>query len=152
MDAMTDTIAKDWLRKHLGPVMVDGKNLTEYVCFRLDDATMYERKWSELVETTAARIAQGEDSKGSDRSDRDGVRAPAHYTTGKMQVIEAMQALMTPEEFRGHLKGCVIKYLLRYPYKGDLARDLGKMLTYGTWLEQFETEGHITILPPKEKT
>lgn len=123
--------------------------ILEYIRKRFADAVEFERKWGELVETTGERIAQGTDTKKSDQSDM--VLAPAHYTTGKMQVIEAMQALMTPEEFRGHLKGCVFKYLFRYQYKGHKAQDLQKMITYSTWLKQFETEGHITILPAKEK-
>ena len=36
-----------------------------------------------------------------------------HYTRLEIQPWEAMQAWMTPEEFRGFLKGNVIKYLAR---------------------------------------
>ena len=36
-----------------------------------------------------------------------------HYTRLEVQPWEAMQAWMTPEEFRGFLKGNVIKYLAR---------------------------------------
>jgi hypothetical protein len=36
-----------------------------------------------------------------------------HYTRLDIQPWEAMQAWMTPEEFRGFLKGNVIKYLAR---------------------------------------
>ena len=36
-----------------------------------------------------------------------------HYTRLEIQPWEAMQAWLTPEEFRGYLKGNVIKYLAR---------------------------------------
>ena len=36
-----------------------------------------------------------------------------HYTRLDIQPWEAMQAWLTPEEFRGYLKGNVIKYLAR---------------------------------------
>ena len=36
-----------------------------------------------------------------------------HYTRLEIQPWEAMQAWLTPEEFRGFLKGNVIKYLAR---------------------------------------
>ena len=36
-----------------------------------------------------------------------------HYTKLEIQPWEAMQAWLTPEEFRGFLKGNVIKYLAR---------------------------------------
>ena len=143
MSGLTDKSALGYLHGFVPPGVID------YIRKRLEEAVLYERKWSELVETTATRIAQGEDLKKSDQSDM--VQAPAHYCKGTMQVIEAMQALLTPEEFRGHLKGCVFKYLFRYQHKGHKAQDLQKMLTYGTWLKQFETEGHITILPAVSK-
>lgn len=129
------------------------KDALAYVSKRLEEAVLYEQKWGELVETTAGRIKQDEARRAEMQKDIDNANpmAPAHYTQGSMQVIEAMRALMTPEEFRGHLKGCVFKYLFRYQHKGQKAKDLQKMMTYGTWLRQFETEGHITILPAEKK-
>lgn len=150
INAISDSYALATIYPILRGVILPGNvSAADLVDKRLQDAREYERRWSELVETTATRIAQGEDLKKSDQPDM--VQAPAHYCQGTMQVIEAMQALMTPEEFRGHLKGCVVKYLFRYQHKGQKVRDLQKMLTYGTWLKQFETEGRITILKSAEK-
>ena len=57
-----------------------------------------------------------------------------HYQNTDQQPIEIMQRNLTPEEFKGFLKGNVIKYLFRSQYKGTEIKDLEKMLQYATWL------------------
>lgn len=42
---------------------------------------------------------------------------PSHYTSGAIECIEAIEASLTAEAFRGFLKGNVIKYLWRYERK-----------------------------------
>jgi hypothetical protein len=44
---------------------------------------------------------------------RDDVNHPAHYTAGKVECIDAIEAALTPEEFRGYLKGNILKYTWR---------------------------------------
>ncbi len=46
------------------------------------------------------------------------VNHPPHYTTGGIECIEAIQAQLTPEEFRGYLKGNIAKYVWRESHKG----------------------------------
>ena len=48
----------------------------------------------------------------------DNVNHPAHYTKGGVECIQAIEASMTSEAFRGYLKACAIKYLWRYEQKG----------------------------------
>lgn len=48
------------------------------------------------------------------------VNHPAHYTTGEIECIDAIRAALTPEEFRGFLKGNVIKYTWRERLKGGI--------------------------------
>jgi len=60
-----------------------------------------------------------------------------HYNHGAVQPIDFMESFFTPDEYRGFLKGNVIKYVARYRDK-DGAKDLGKALTYLTWLKEFE--------------
>ena len=43
----------------------------------------------------------------------DPVNNPSHYTSGGVECIEAMEAALSPDEFRGFLKGNVLKYLWR---------------------------------------
>lgn len=49
---------------------------------------------------------------------KDNVNHPEHYTSGGIECIDAIQAALTPEEFRGFLKGNVIKYTWRERKKG----------------------------------
>ena len=57
------------------------------------------------------------------------VNHPAHYTQGSVECIEAIEASMTGEEYRGYLKGCMMKYIWRYRNKGGL-EDLKKARWY----------------------
>jgi hypothetical protein len=48
----------------------------------------------------------------------DNVNHPAHYTSGSIECIEAIESALTPEEFRGYVKGNAIKYVWRCNFKG----------------------------------
>lgn len=48
----------------------------------------------------------------------DNVNNPKHYTQGNVECIDAIQAALTPEEFKGFCKGNIIKYLWREKHKG----------------------------------
>ena len=50
----------------------------------------------------------------------DNVNHPAHYTDGGIECIEAIEAQLTPEEYRGYLKGNVAKYVWREQHKGGI--------------------------------
>lgn len=51
---------------------------------------------------------------------KDNVSHPDHYTTGKYECIDYIEDKLTAEEFRGYIKGNVIKYLTREKLKnGD---------------------------------
>ena len=50
----------------------------------------------------------------------DNVNHPPHYTDGKIECIEAIEAQLTPEEYRGYLKGCIAKYIWREKHKGGV--------------------------------
>ena len=60
-----------------------------------------------------------------------------HYKSKAIQPWDAMQAWMPSEQFRGFLKGCVIKYLARCDDKGGL-EDLEKALHVLGRLIEFE--------------
>ena len=54
------------------------------------------------------------------KKSHDPVNCPSHYTTGSIEFIDYIQEKLTPEEFRGYIKGNVIKYLTREQHKnGD---------------------------------
>ena len=46
------------------------------------------------------------------------VNHPFHYTTDGIECIEAIEAQLTPEEYKGYLKGNVAKYLWREKQTG----------------------------------
>jgi len=51
----------------------------------------------------------------------DNVNSPAHYQSEKgIECIDAIEAALTPEEFRGYLKGNCIKYIWRERLKGGI--------------------------------
>jgi len=64
------------------------------------------------------------------------VENPPHYNHAGIECIEAIEAALTPEEFKGYCKGNNIKYTWRENYKGkdeDLAKAawyLNRYLTY----------------------
>lgn len=60
----------------------------------------------------------------------DMVNHPSHYNQGPIEVIDIIQASMTPEMFRGYLLGNVLKYMLRAPYKGNQEQDHEKAKWY----------------------
>ncbi len=61
----------------------------------------------------------------------DPVNHPAHYTADDgIECIDAIEATLTPEEFRGYLRGQVIKYVWRCNYKGKRLEDLEKAEWY----------------------
>ena len=43
---------------------------------------------------------------------------PKHYKSGDIECIDAIEAQLTAEEFRGFLKGNVLKYMWRERIKG----------------------------------
>lgn len=47
----------------------------------------------------------------------DQINSPEHYQ-GQIECIDAIQAALTPEEFRGFCKGNLIKYVWRERRKG----------------------------------
>lgn len=67
-----------------------------------------------------------------------------HYH-GAVEPIELMQAILTPEEFIGFLKGNMIKYAFRAGRKaGESAeKDRNKFLVYSQWLHNYQHGGKI---------
>lgn len=47
----------------------------------------------------------------------DGLPHTPHYMNGLIETIDVIKMALTPDEFRGFLKGNVLKYELRAPYK-----------------------------------
>ncbi len=54
---------------------------------------------------------------------------PDHYKNGEIECIDAIEASMTKEAFRGYCKGNILKYVWRYENK-NLEEDLKKSQWY----------------------
>jgi len=70
---------------------------------------------------------------------RDEINSPDHYTVGGIETIDYLKAKLTPEEFRGYLKGNALKYLSRATYKGHSSKDHAKAQWYINRLVQEES-------------
>ena len=51
-----------------------------------------------------------------------------------MESVDVIKATLTPEEFRGWLKGNAMKYLFRLGKKDDECQDAKKAMKYLEWL------------------
>jgi len=54
---------------------------------------------------------------------------PSHYRTDTIECIDAIEAMLTPEEFIGFLRGTIMQYDWRYPNKNGI-EDLNKSQWY----------------------
>lgn len=78
----------------------------------------------------------------------DPVNNPAHYQGHNgVDCITAMEAMVGPEVFAGHLRCQVLKYLWRYQEKGTPTQDLNKARFYlDRLIELSEDDGeHVSI-------
>tara|TARA_R110000868_G_scaffold71845_1_gene209928 strand:- start:719 stop:940 length:222 start_codon:yes stop_codon:yes gene_type:complete len=58
------------------------------------------------------------------------VNSPSHYASGTVECIDAIEASLTDEAFRGYLKGNIQKYIWRYEEKCNSLQDLRKAEWY----------------------
>lgn len=74
-----------------------------------------------------------------------------HYAEMKVQPIDVMQKMLTPEEFSGFLKGNVIKYHMRAGHKQgeSIYKDIEKRDRYMAWLQKCLKGEHIN---PREES
>lgn len=71
----------------------------------------------------------------------DNINHPAHYNKGTMECLDVIKACLSNSEFRGFLKGNVIKYMYRKGDKGDALEDLNKACWYAKKLMEQEKDG-----------
>lgn len=69
------------------------------------------------------------------------VNHPDHYNQGGIETIKLIELLLTPEEFRGYLKGNIIKYRDRAGFKTpDPKIDYGKAEWYYNYIFKEDTK------------
>ena len=67
---------------------------------------------------------------------QDDVNHPAHYLKGGIETIDFIKAKLTPEEYRGYLKGNILKYVSRANEKGTHHKDIAKAGWYAQRLNK----------------
>lgn len=60
----------------------------------------------------------------------DMVNHPPHYNHGGIESLDIIRMCLTKKEFKGYLKGQVLKYRERAPYKGNQEQDYAKAKFY----------------------
>lgn len=68
----------------------------------------------------------------------DNVNSPNHYASQSIECIVAMEAMLSPEEFIGYLRGNIFKYQWRYKQKNGI-EDLKKAQWYQNKLLEKES-------------
>lgn len=53
-------------------------------------------------------------------NNNDNINNPSHYNQGKIETIDYLESCLTHEEFKGFLKGNIIKYTSRERLKGGI--------------------------------
>jgi hypothetical protein len=67
----------------------------------------------------------------------DAVKNPSHYKLFGEEVIDIMMRTLTETEFKGYIKGNVLKYRLRAGKKGDTLEDISKAYQYEMMYKQY---------------
>ena len=66
----------------------------------------------------------------------DSVNKPSHYNNGPVECIEAIESMLSSEEYIGYLRGNSLKYRWRFRYKNGI-EDLRKARWYEERLIKF---------------
>lgn len=105
--------------KHLGATMAK------------DDVTkLTDEQTSRLVYNMTKARARMQAPERAEEPQVDNVNHPAHYKIGGIETIDFIEAKLTPEEFRGYLKGNVLKYVSRSNGKDSYETDMLKARWY----------------------
>ena len=112
-----------------------GMTFAEYTGANITEESLdFEPKEEEVLRGITAESLNFEEAPKSDA-----VNHPSHYNRYSREVIESIKGLCTPDEFRGYLKGNIIKYSARYSGKDGL-QDIDKLAKYTQFLKEFEIE------------
>lgn len=98
----------------------------------------FSKQEQELIDSLYERVYEHMDnmltSEGPDEPNKgafsvDMVNSPAHYNSGNIETIDAIEESMSAEGFQDYCKGNVMKYIWRWRQKGGI-EDLKKAQWY----------------------
>jgi hypothetical protein len=121
--SINDATPSDWDRLRKQHPALDESLMKVYVGMTEEELDSYILSEEEDDEVVFTGYPEEEDEE-------DAVNNPSHYNTGSIECIEAIEESMTPEAYKGYLKGNCMKYLWRYDYKGKQVEDLEKAQWY----------------------
>lgn len=87
----------------------------------------------------ARRVEEFKNGKGPTKP------IPDRYNVGGFDLMEVMRAKLAPDEYKGFLKACIIKYAFRAAHKGQEAEDYAKLEDYARRLREFEQEAKANL-------
>ena len=87
---------------------------------------------TDIFETDKPYNHQTDYIKNVSNQIKDNVNNPSHYNSGAVECIDAIEAMLSEEEYIGYLRGNSLKYRWRFRYKGKPIEDLQK----ANWYEQ----------------
>lgn len=91
-----------------------------------------------LDRLATAEIAIVNNTRETKEAKLDNVNHPTHYNKGTMECLDVIKACLSDSEFKGFLKGNVLKYMYRKGDKGDALEDLNKACWYAKKLKEQE--------------
>lgn len=77
-------------------------------------------------------------NKDRAKTQSDPVNHPSHYNQGGIETLDIIKMSLTKEEYKGYLKGNVLKYRERAQFKGNAEQDYAKAKFYFDELEVAE--------------
>lgn len=108
-------------RKYLNKYVYNGWVFSKEMLEPAEDEEMEVTKSILLTSPPKTMISAAIEGKGI----FDPVNKPQHYADRKYEVIDVIQDSMSQTEFKGFLRGNVLKYVMRYDKKGGV-QDLEK--------------------------
>jgi hypothetical protein len=74
----------------------------------------------------------------------------SHYASKTIQPLEVMRSWMTPEQFKGYLRGNIIKYSCRCDDKGGSV-DIRKLIQYAEVLAEVMEQEESSASKPRRR-
>ncbi|WP_421276141.1 DUF3310 domain-containing protein [Aeromonas veronii] len=112
--------------------------LDEYAVGLLNE--VFDAEWNvKTIYSSKYKMTDNQEIKLYDLVER-----PKHYDLfgdGTTEAIQVIQKTLTKEEFKGYLKGNILKYRLRIGEKDDAKQEIGKIKAYNKMLTNFIQTG-----------